>query len=261
MTFAQVVETCLAEIDKAKANLVYLLGAGDTGKTTLAMELARQLALGGKKPAVIDADSGQSSRLPLTLSLNYVSREFNDLAELELADWDFMPSYDLLERFRRYIRLMQSWTRRARKERDCCIIDSNGDVRELLKVRELEVLKPDLVVALQRESELEVIVKGLGSGVLRLPVPDEVTTKSWELRRMARNEKFRCYFRNSSAQVVRWKAPFFDFDHRIVGLYRDGKFLGLGVAEDKLGNMLVVRTPIESVADRIEFSPVRFEGC
>jgi len=128
MTFARVVETCLAEIKEAKARLIYLLGTGDTGKSTLAIELARQLAQGDKKLAIIDADSGQSSRLPLTLSLNYVRREFSQLSELEIADWDFMPSYDLLERFKRYIELMGNWTEKARKEMDCCIVDSNGDI-------------------------------------------------------------------------------------------------------------------------------------
>jgi len=259
MTFAQVVETCFAEIKKAKASLIYLLGAGDTGKSTLAIELARQLTLGGKKLAIIDADSGQSSRLPLTLSLNYVQKEFSQLSELEVADWDFMPSYDLLERFKRYIELMDNWTKKTRKEMDCCIVDSNGDIRTLLKVRELEFLSPDLLIALQREFELEAILKSSGSRILRLPVPEEVKSKSWERRRMTRNDKFRRYFKGSGAQVVKCKAPFFDFDHRIVGLYSQGRFLGLGIAEDKSGNMLVVRTPIGSIADKVEFSSVKFE--
>lgn len=259
MTFAQVVETCLAEIKKAKARLIYLLGAGDTGKSTLAIELARQLTLGGEKLAIIDADSGQSSRLPLTLSLNYVQKEFSQLSELELADWDFMPGYDLLERFKRYIELMENWTKKTRKEMDCCIVDSNGDIRTLLKVRELEFLSPDLLIALQREAELEAILKSSGSRILRLPVPEEVKSKSWELRRMTRNDKFRRYFKDSGAQVVKGKAPFFDFNHRIVGLYSQGRFLGLGIAEDKRGNMLIVRTPIGSIADKVEFSSVKFE--
>lgn len=260
MTFAQVVETCLAEIKEAKASLIYLLGTGDTGKSTLAIELAGQLTLGGKKLAIIDADSGQSSRLPLTLSLNYVQREFSQLSELELADWAFMPGYDLLERFKRYIELMENWTKKTRKEMDCCIVDSNGDIRTLLKVRELEFLSPDLLIALQREAELEAILKSLGSRILRLPVPEEVKSKSWELRRTTRNDKFRRYFKDSGAQIVKGKAPFFDFNHRIVGLYSQGRFSGLGIAEDKRGNMLIVRTPIGSIADKVEFSSVRFEG-
>jgi polynucleotide 5'-kinase involved in rRNA processing len=260
MTFAQVVETCLAEIKNARASLIYCLGAGDTGKSTLAIELARQLTLGGKKLAIIDADSGQSSRLPLTLSLNYVRSEFSHPAELELADWAFMPSYDLLERFKWYIELMENWTKKTRNEMDCCIVDSNGDIRTLLKARELEILNPDLLIALQREAELEEILKSSGSRILRLPVPEEVKSKSWELRRTTRNDKFKRYFKGSGAQVVKCKAPpLFDFGHRIVGLYSQGGFLGLGIAEDKNGNMLVVRTPIGSVADKIEFSSVKFE--
>jgi len=260
MTFAQVVETCLAEIKNAGSSLIYCLGAGDTGKSTLAMELARQLARGGKKLAIIDADSGQSSRLPLTLSLNYVRSEFSHPAELELADWAFMSSYDLLEQFECYMELMKNWTRKTKNQMDCCIVDSNGDIRTLLKATELEILNPDLLIALQRESELEAILKSSGSRILRLPVPEEVKSKSWELRRITRNDKFKRYFKDSGAQVVKCKAPpFFDFVHRIVGLYSQGRFLGLGIAEDKKGSMLVVRSPIASVADKVEFSSVKFE--
>jgi hypothetical protein len=43
-----------------------------------------------------------------------------------------------------------------------------------------------------------------------------------------------------------------------VGLYSQGRFLGLGIAEDTSGNMLVVRTPIGSVTDKVEFSSVKF---
>ena len=116
MTSPEAIRICLAEIEQAKASLIYLLGADDAGKSTLARELGHHLILKGKKVAIIDADPGQSSRLPLTLSLNYAQREFRQLSELPLADWDFMPSYDLLECFERYIELMGKWIRKAKEE-------------------------------------------------------------------------------------------------------------------------------------------------
>lgn len=259
MTFPRVVETCLAEIKKAKASLIYLLGADDAGKSTLIIELAKQLALGGRKVAIIDADSGQSNRLPLTLSLNYANRQFDKFSELALIDWGFMPSYNLTRCFELYIELVGRWVKRAKGETDCCFVDSNGDVRKWLKLRELEALSPDLVIALQRRSEVEAILKSLGSRTLRLPVPEETKRKSWELRRRIRNERFRLYFENSSVQIVKCEVPF-DFRHRIVGLYGQGRFLGLGVAEDKSANGLRVVTPVRSKTDKVEFSLVKFEG-
>ena len=46
----------------------------------------------------------------------------------------------------------------------------------------------------------------------------------------------------------------------IVGLYGPGRFLGLGIAEEKDVNGLRVMTPIVVMADKVEFSSVKFEG-
>jgi len=258
MALAALVRICLGEIKQAKANLIYLLGADDAGKSTLAKELAKQLVLEGKKVAIIDADPGQSSRLPLTLSLNYANKQFNDLGELVLADWDFMPSYNLLGCFQRYIRLIEPWTKKAKEEMDYCFVDSNGDVRKWLKLREIEILKPDLIVALQRKAELEPILKSLPSRIAKIAVPQEVKYKSSRLRKEVRNERLKLYFSNSGIQTIKCEVPC-DFNQRIVGLYSRGKFLGLGIAEDRNVDGLSVVSPVFAKADRVEFSLVKLE--
>jgi len=258
MSFAALVQICLDRIEQAKANLTYLLGGNDVGKTTLAKEIAKQLVLEGEKVAIIDADPGQSSRLPLTLSLNYTNKQFKDFSELVLADWDFMPSYNLLECFERYIKLVERWTKKAKEEMDCCFVDSNGDVRKSLKLREIEILKPDLVIALQRKAELEPILKSLGSRTLRLLVPQEVKHKSSRLRKALRNEKLKLYFNNSGMQTIRCEVPS-DFNQRIVGLYSQEKFLGLGIAEDRNADGLRVMTPVGAKVDKVEFSWIKLK--
>ena len=45
-----------------------------------------------------------------------------------------------------------------------------------------------------------------------------------------------------------------------VGLYGQGRFLGLGIAEKKSDDGLKVMTPIVVMADKVEFSSVKFEG-
>lgn len=259
MTFSEIVQTCLNKVKQTKAGLIYLLGADDAGKTTLAAKLANQLVSNNKKVAIIDADPGQSNRLPLTLSLNYVNKQFREFSELVLADWDFMPSYNLMGCFERYIKLMEGWISKAGKEASYCFIDPNGDVRRWLKLREIEILKPDLVIALQRKSELEPILESLGNQVLRLPVPEEVKRKSSRLRKELRNERLRLYFKDNSMQTIKCEVPS-DFNQRIVGLYGQGRFLGLGIAEKKSVDGLKVMTPIAAKADKVEFSSVKFEG-
>jgi polynucleotide 5'-kinase involved in rRNA processing len=169
-----------------------------------------------------------------------------------------MPSYDLLECFERYIKLMEKWLRKAKEEMDYCLVDSNGDIREALKLRELEILNPDLVVALQRGSELEPILANLESRILRLSVSEEVKHKSWEQRKEIRSEKLKLYFEDSSARIVKCESPF-DFTHRIVGLYSEEKFLGLGLAKDRDAGGLKVMTPVGAKVNKVEFSSIKFD--
>jgi polynucleotide 5'-hydroxyl-kinase GRC3/NOL9 len=258
MTAAAIVQICLDSIKQSKASLIYLLGADDAGKTTLAKELANQLILENEKVAIIDADPGQSSRLPLTVSLNYANRQFDDFSELVLADWDFVPDYDLMKCFDKYIGPTRKWAERARGETDYCLIDSSGDLRRALKRVEIEILKPDLLVALERKSELEPILEHLESQILRLLVPEEAKRKSPRLRRELRNQRLRLYFRSSSTQTIKCEAPG-DFNERIVGLYGRGEFLGLGIAQARNGDELTVMTPVAAQADTVELSSVKYE--
>ena len=252
------VEVWLDRIKHSKASLIYLLGADDAGKSTLSAKLANHLLSNDKKVAIIDADPGQSSRLPLTVSLNYANRQFDDFSELVLADWDFVPDYDLMKCFGKYISLTRKWAERARGETDYCLIDSSGDLRRALKRMEIEILKADLVIALERKSELEPILEHLESQILRLPVPEEAKRKSPRLRRELRNQRLRLYFRNSSTQTIKCEAPS-DFNERIVGLYGRGKFLGLGIAQARNGDELTVMTPVAAQADTVELSSIKSE--
>lgn len=258
MTSAAIVQICLSEIKQARARLIYLLGADDAGKSTLAKELANKLVSEGKKVAIIDADPGQSNRLPLTLSLNYANKQFKDLCELVLADWDFVPSYNLLGCFQRYIKLVGRWTKKAKEEMDYCFVDSNGDSRQALKLREIETLSPDLVIALQRKAELEPILESLPSRIAKIVIPQEVKHKSSRVRKEIRNERLKLYFNNSSRQTIKCEVLSY-FNQRIVGLYSQEKFLGLGIAEDRDADGLKVISPVGAKADKVEFSSVKLE--
>ena len=255
MMFPETVEICLHEIKQAKARLIYLLGADDAGKTTLTKELANRLILAGNKVAIIDADPGQSNRLPLTLSLNYGDRRFDQFFELVLVDWAFIPGYDLMKWFQRYIKLMECWIEKARKEVSYCLIDSSGDTRRALKLREIELLKPDLVIALHRKAELEAILAELKYESLLFKVPQAIKKRSPKLRRERRNESFVRYFGPSRRREFALEPPN-DWKNKIVGLYGRGRFLGLGIAKGKEADKLRVITPVQAKVDNIEFGSV-----
>lgn len=71
----------LGRLDSA---VIYFLGATDTGKTSLILRLANELA--GRNVAILDGDIGQSGILPLTISLLKVAKPFDALPELPLIE-------------------------------------------------------------------------------------------------------------------------------------------------------------------------------
>jgi polynucleotide 5'-hydroxyl-kinase GRC3/NOL9 len=78
-----------------------------------------------------------------------------------------------------------------------------------LKKAQVELLQPGLILALQRDRELEPLLRGLAGGaravqeppiedsgwqILRLPVSSRVSRRDLETRRLYREERFRRYF-------------------------------------------------------------------
>ena len=102
----------------------------------------------------------------------------------------------------------------------------------------------------------EPILMSLRNPILRLAVPEEVKRKSSKQRKEIRNEKLRLYFKDSNIQIIDCEAPF-DFTRRIVGLYGQRMFLGLGIATDRDADRLKVVTPVREKADKVEFSSVK----
>jgi len=223
MIFRDITEICLRKIKQSKARYIYLLGADDTGKTTLTKELANRLILEGSKVAIIGADPGQSNRLPLTLSFNYGDMQFRQFSELMLIDWGFILGYNLMKWFERYAELMECW---IKKEASYCLIDSSGDTRKALKLKErIERIFPSYLASLEKTSQL----------------PGEFERRWWASRVEALLEKVKTGYQKYQARAK--EADFV------------GKFMTLGIdAVLKAGGMQPVTLPA-SLQVGISISP------
>ena len=161
----------------AAARVTLVLGANDTGKTTLVTHLANALAERGDAVAVVDADLGQSDvGPPTTVGLGLVRRPIATLDEAELVGLEFLgmtsPARCMRETGEATARLVT----RAR-EAGCprVLVDTSGLVEgnfgRALKRIKIDRVQPDLLIALQRGEECEPILR-LYEGrlaVLRLP--------------------------------------------------------------------------------------------
>jgi polynucleotide 5'-kinase involved in rRNA processing len=234
----------------ARRGVTLLLGGLDSGKTTLARRIARAGVDAGLQVGLLDADVGQSTvGPPATVGLRMCRTE-GDLELESLARADHLafagatsPQGHLLPLVAG-TRLMLD---RAREEgADLVVVDTTGLVSgvygQLLKFHKVGVVRPDLVVGLERGEELQpllgVIRRFYPAEVLSTRVHPEVVPTSVEQRAMNREESMRRYFqeplqrfRVKPTVFVPALPALFDLavlDHLLVGL-SDGKGSCIGV--------------------------------
>ena len=149
----------------AAARVTLVLGAGDTGKTTLVTGLASVLAARGELVGVVDADLGQSDvGPPTTVGLGLVRGPIASLEQAEVAGLEFLgmtsPARCMRETGDATARLV------ARALELGChhvLVDTSGlvegDFGRALKRIKIDRVRPDVLIALQRTDECEPILR------------------------------------------------------------------------------------------------------
>ncbi len=273
----------LVERAVRKKHTVLLVGGLDTGKSTLSRMLLRAGVDAGRPSAFLDADVGQKTvGPPATISLKGV-RTVADLEpdHLEAADaLSFVGSTSPQGHLLPVVTGLVALARRARDEgADLLVVDSGGLVSgisgQVLKYHKVEMLRPDLVVGLQRGEELQpllgVIQRFFSTEVVSLGVHPGVVPTTVEQRAENREAAMRRYF---SAELHRWRVkptvfmpalpPMFNLAHldrMLVGLSDgDGGYLGIGYLEYSVEEgVLRLISPVAEGPKALRLGSVRLE--
>ncbi len=252
-----------------------ILGASDTGKSTLAHLLVVQLCQRGNVVALVDGDIGQSVLgLPTTIGLALF-----DSAPQKLEDVKPMASYfvgstsprgHILEML---VGMKRIADRATQLGPEIIIIDTtgfvSGETAWELKFQKVDLLKPAHLIALQRRREIEGLLRPHqfrpGMAIHRLKTPEKVRMKSPEQRRSNRSVKFAAYFREvklyrESLDGIKVVSPFRvryqgkGLNGVLIGLNDEANFnLGLGILE----NMDLNRGTISFVAPELDSASIR----
>ncbi|RLB05304.1 MAG: hypothetical protein DRG50_07435 [Deltaproteobacteria bacterium] len=254
---------------------VLLLGAPDTGKSTLAHFLVYKSTEGGFRTSYIDGDLGQSILgPPTTLGMAFTSEPPANMKELE---WDHLyfigatsPAGHLLATAVGVKKLAE---RAIEDGAQMVVVDTTGLVAgEMgfeLKFYKIELLRPRHIVAIQKEGEVEHILRGFrerkGMKLHRLCPSQGVHPRSAETRRAYRQQRFQEYFRGCARKVISLDTVEFinpelplltkegideRFNGRLLGLNDENYFtLGLGIWEtfDLDSNEVSILTPLEEL--------------
>ncbi len=250
---------------------VFLLGGPDSGKTTLAHFLWRHLSTHYHRMALLDTDPGQSTTgPPTTLTLTFRDRQASGvrLSRMRYFVGNTSPRGYMLPMLAGTMRLHQEACRQGASLilLDTCGLVSREGGGVVLKNHKIECIRPDWLIALQREEELEPILQAWESvssmRIVRARVPDEVRIKTPPVRRARRNFRLQRYF--AHAPVVRLSLHRYRrfIYHslqtgRLVGLLDDRDFLlGLGIllAWHPSTQTIEIRTPLQ---DTVRVSAIR----
>jgi polynucleotide 5'-hydroxyl-kinase GRC3/NOL9 len=195
-----------ARID-AEGGLAVLLGASDSGKTTLARWLMRALTATGRRVALVDGDIGQSTvGPPATAGLAFAAPAHNDpvLAPLALR---FVGAVSPVgQMLSLAVGLKRLADKASAMGAEVLLVDTTGFVlgpaARRLKFHKTDLLAPQHLIALQRDDELEPILRLFegrkGMAISRLRVSPHVIPRSFQVRRNYRAQRFFDYFRGSS---------------------------------------------------------------
>ncbi|MGA7272636.1 MAG: Clp1/GlmU family protein [Acidimicrobiia bacterium] len=243
-------ETLAREL--ANASTVMLLGALDTGKTTMAHRIARNASAHGRTVAMVDADVDNSTIGPPTCAgLKFITDPVQ-LEDVSAADHlHFVGTTSASRLILQLVIATASLVETARSVgADLIVIDTTATVSgvagETLKYHKMELCRPDRVVALQRGGEMEPIVGMLkrffSVDVDVLPADPDTGVRSPDERATRRAETLRRAF---IGPLERWRvrptvfAPTLPtgldlerLDQMLVGVHDGhGHCLGLGRLE------------------------------
>ena len=223
----------LAVLGESRREVVYVVGATDTGKSTLCRYLVDACSP-SHSVAFLDGDTGQSTiGPPSTIGLARYEGGGNAPVSTHLR---FAGSTSPRGHFLEFLVGIKRLCEQALETAEITIIDSPGFVEgqaaSEFQFHLIDLLSPDHLVAIPRKRELDPLLANFSLRetlqIHRFPVPREAAVRSPAERKAARMNRFAAYF----SQACRQKIPVegLGFHGRIPETFRPPEWRNLLIA-------------------------------
>ncbi|RLF20445.1 MAG: hypothetical protein DRN15_02570 [Thermoprotei archaeon] len=190
---------------------VLVLGDVDSGKSTFCICLANASIGKGFKTVIIDKDLGQSDiGAPTTIGMGLVTSAVTSLSQVSPIDGYFVGLTSPSRVTHRVIAGVQLLMEKAlNMGTEVIIVNTSGwiagkEAREL-KWSLISVLKPNAIVAIQRSTEIEHLVRPFksirGIEIIRVPSPPIVRMRNRGERRMLRESSYKRYLEGAKIRT------------------------------------------------------------
>jgi polynucleotide 5'-kinase involved in rRNA processing len=243
-----------------------IVGASDVGKSTFSRYLFKRLCKIYPRVAYLDGDPGQSTLGPPGTMTLAMANNGDDTFPPRGRRWrkfvgSVSPVGNMLAVLTCAARLLEA-AREA--EAQAVIYDTTGLIEPArggihLKLAKIDLLRPAVLLALQREQELQTLLLPLRRRrhilVLEFSPSSAAQRRDTPVRKAHRVAQFAQYFTKGSQLRVNWTqfavlpAPRFNL-HRLVALEdADGFTIGLGIVAqiDRLYRQVTLHTPVDTL--------------
>jgi len=176
-----------------------LIGATDSGKSTLTQYLLRRFIENHTPIVIVDADIGQSSLgMPGTITMK-VFKKPADIRAFHAERTFFIGSLNPAQKIPLMIEGTTYLVHKAKKRSDHILVDTTGLIHSeygrSLKLGKIKTIQPETIIAIEREKELEHILAMIhDTRVYRIKPSRNALERSRDTRIRYRKKKFDEYF-------------------------------------------------------------------
>ena len=257
----------LLEKLKQQRGTAILIGATDSGKSTLTKYLVEKLIRENIKVSVVDADIGQSTLgLPGTISMRVFSNE-KDIENFRFERMFFVGSTNPAKRISMVIDGSKRMVDFCKEKSEIIIVDTtgliSGEIGRALKIGKIRAIKPEHIMAVQRNDELEQILNLIeGISIHRIRASSLAKGRDRENRVHYRKKKFLDYFdiKEISEFLLNQNDVRFFYNSKpfnlregdfkkgtIIGLNHNADTIGLGAVVEIIDDSVIFKSPIKSL--------------
>ncbi|GAF67291.1 unnamed protein product, partial [marine sediment metagenome] len=196
-----------------------------------------------------DGDIGQSHLgPPTTIGWGLIQNKFESWKKIPLRDFYFAGATSPLGNMLPTVVGAKLISEIAKNHAEKVVMDTTGMVKggagKALKISKIDLVRPQLILALQREDELEHILiffRGMRlPRIHRIPVPFGIIQKTYSDRLLYRERRFRDYFKNGKRislsldeiGLTNTKSEAYPPNQLISLRDKEGRDLALGMVEE-----------------------------
>jgi len=259
-----------------KPLIIMLLGKIDSGKSSYCNYLVNKLVDEKCKVAVLDVDIGQSDIGPsATVGYAVTSKPVKELCDLKLRNALFVGVTSPITAIAKTIDGLASMKAELlKKPVDFVLVNTDGwvtgDVAVKYKAALIKELKPDIIVGVEVETELEPLIAYLNAPVILVESSLFLGERTTEKRKILREMTYTRYLKDSKLQCYPITQVIIEPKNALpknqtpgkgllVGLYRsDHKFLGIGILREinQIRKALKIQTTVSAKPYKIVLGKV-----